>query len=1121
VRRNTLFLSLILCSIALSDCNCGESLGLALGEIELALCDRGETCGCALLTPDQSTIDFGSPDAGQTALRVLTLRNINQPRKLTISEIIITGGDLFAVTNLQKRASDADDAASESHNLAANPLVLEGEELAEVYLSFRPASTGLFESSLTVRSDSPTRSSYTVKLRGGGGDSQICVPLGSCEPGVAVDFGTFEDTLLGPDFNDPRGRPLALGTQLISIKNRGTTELYFTAAITQDGIPEGPDELVGETGVFFLGDVGCATVAPGETGLLPIEYRPSTAGEHTGEVTIKAFGPGRKVPLKGRVIGAHICFRTEDSLPDDAMLTFGDPPDLVTPVNADPPEMRRLWLKNCGYQKDLGIAAVDVTPGSSSDFANPGLPWTRTAPLAPGDEVEMPITLHPTASVGSTVTARYNFHSNDRLRPIASMDLVARIGAPEQCLLIANPGAVDFGWVASDDAQQGVPCPPPPFPCPGGGSAKISRAKDLKLTNVGERPCTNIGLQAIAADSSSNNMFSVETNPNGTTFSLNPGQSSQVITLLFVKPASDTVTMHSAQLPYASPNMPFAPVLIPLQAKAGGSPHCALDFQPVAPPSFMCSLESLAFGNVNIGRTKTMDLRVINVGSETCNVTNIGPTAGTSSAFVFPSTPLSIAVSTSSVIPVSFTPLPPSGNPMDEIPFNCGMNGVQMTANSGAGGANEQHTVAFSGKGKPPSIDVIPGEIDFGEVTVGCCSAERRVAIYNTGALTLTIDSVAVLGGAASAFHIVSPPTRTSITNGQASEFTARFCATSVGAASDSIEIKGHDENANDETYSVAVSGTGVVDNAGDDRFQQPSRPKVDVLWVVDDSTSMSDDQENLANNFSAFIQQATSLNSDYHMGVTNSDGKTEWSGRLHTCNSSRKYITDAQPVSQQQSDFQCNVKTAQLADARPHTDDKESPLQAGRAAFEYPNLDGWNAGFYREDAGLYVLIVSDEVDQSDGSAQLYIDYFQNLKGIGNPDLLDISAISGPPPDGCETAEGNQPAYDVVTAVSGQFRSICTADWTDLVSTLGIDVFHARRQFPLSRPATASTIAVRYCSGACPANPATDPSCTNVPAGATQGFTFDAALNSVTLHGTPAPQAGSCVAVTYLAVCYQ
>ena len=71
--------------------------------------------------------------------------------------------------------------------------------------------------------------------------------------------------------------------------------------------------------------------------------------------------------------------------------------------------------------------------------------------------------------------------------------------------------------------------------------------------------------------------------------------------------------------------------------------------------------------------------------------------------------------------------------------------------------------------------------------------------------------------------------------------------------------------------------------------------------------------------------------------------------------------------------------------------------IEAARNALDYPNISDFNDGFYREDAKLYIIAVTDEADQSDGTPMQYVDFFRNLKGVGNPDLLNISAISGPP----------------------------------------------------------------------------------------------------------------------------
>ncbi|MBI3178089.1 MAG: choice-of-anchor D domain-containing protein, partial [Deltaproteobacteria bacterium] len=566
-----------------------------------------------------------------------------------------------------------------------------------------------------------------------------------------------------------------------------------------------------------------------------------------------------------------------------------------------------------------------------------------------------------------------------------------------------------------------------------------------------------------------------------------------------------------------SPDLFLNPLEVDLRATGGGSEECAIEFSPVAAASFFCPVESRAFGSVNYGQARTIDLRIRNIGSKICYVTDIHPQVGTSSTFSFPTTNLTILVNSAGVIPVTFEPEPPSGDPFDELDIICGFNGIEMTVNNGPNGGNQTESVAFSGTGKRPSIDVIPGEIDFGDVTVGCCSAAQRVAIYNSGTTTLTIDSTSILGGNGSDFEIVQPPGDTTLSGGEFTEMTIRFCASSVGPASDVAEIRGHDNNSNQEYFAVSLSGNGVLTSDGEDIFVQPLRPLVDVLWVIDDSGSMGDEQDSLANNFDSFITQAVTLDTDYHIGVTNTDGETEWSGRLYACNGNPRYITSSQPQAQQESQFACNVKTSDPDDNRPSSDSKESALQAGRNAFEYPNMDNWNAGFYREDAKLYVILVTDEVDQSDGPANLYVDFFRNLKGIGNPDLLNISAITGPPPDGCPTAEGNQKGYDAVTAVGGQFRSICNPDWSDLVTTLGLDVFNARRQFPLSRAATASSIEVRVCANGCPADPTT---CPLVGQDAANGWTFDAAVNAVTFNGASIPGRGACVSVTYLAICY-
>src|SRR5690606_14392535 len=53
------------------------------------------------------------------------------------------------------------------------------------------------------------------------------------------------------------------------------------------------------------------------------------------------------------------------------------------------------------------------------------------------------------------------------------------------------------------------------------------------------------------------------------------------------------------------------------------------------------------------------------------------------------------------------------------------------------------------------------------------------------------------------------------------------------------------------------------------DVFVQDQEPKVDILWVMDNSGSMQDYQNQVANNFPAFLDYAKDLPIDFQIGVT------------------------------------------------------------------------------------------------------------------------------------------------------------------------------------------------------------------------------------------------------------
>ena len=96
------------------------------------------------------------------------------------------------------------------------------------------------------------------------------------------------------------------------------------------------------------------------------------------------------------------------------------------------------------------------------------------------------------------------------------------------------------------------------------------------------------------------------------------------------------------------------------------------------------------------------------------------------------------------------------------------------------------------------------------------------------------------------------------------------YSPTDLGPDFDTLQIVIDDWVA--ETVTIPIRGEGVSTASQTDVFQQPDNPMADILFVVDNSGSMEDNQTNLANNFTSFIQAATDWNADYQIGVTTTD---------------------------------------------------------------------------------------------------------------------------------------------------------------------------------------------------------------------------------------------------------
>ena len=228
------------------------------------------------------------------------------------------------------------------------------------------------------------------------------------------------------------------------------------------------------------------------------------------------------------------------------------------------------------------------------------------------------------------------------------------------------------------------------------------------------------------------------------------------------------------------------------------------------------------------------------------------------------------------------------------------------------------------------------------------------------------------------------------------------------------------------------------------DVFERPAAPMVDVLFVVDNSGSMMEEQAGLAAGFAYFV--AAIAGWDYHLAVTTTGIRASGgcpggadggeAGRLFPVDGAPRIITPqvADPVAA----FARNVavglchwweeglEAAFLATIPPLVDSADDPRTTQL-------LDG-NLGFLRKDARLSIVYVSDENDYSPRPVQEYIDHIKGLKP-GRQELLSVAAVVNT--GLCATSSSVGERYMAVAdAFVGPKESICRPDWGALLQNI-------------------------------------------------------------------------------------
>lgn len=306
-----------------------------------------------------------------------------------------------------------------------------------------------------------------------------------------------------------------------------------------------------------------------------------------------------------------------------------------------------------------------------------------------------------------------------------------------------------------------------------------------------------------------------------------------------------------------------------------------------------------------------------------------------------------------------------------------------------------------------------------------------------------------------------------------------------------------------DKRYKPAVHALLLLTACGPTTthsWTQPETSGVDILFVVDASSSMLEEQELLASGFTSFIHEMGSA--DFRIGVINSD--------VDATNPDAGRLIGDPPWLTPADDYIPLFEERAIVGVEGS--DHEKGLEAAVVAVTQVQPD-----FARKDALLLVVIVSDEDDCSDGGAldgqpgsACYLqadallpvaDFVTALQDTKDDALLvQFAAIVGPEEPCDDVAEGAR--YHLATwQTAGMVGDICQADWSNLLTELGLTASSDRAAFPLPEPLKASTVEVTVDGEA-------------VLPGEEDGWTLDAPTCLLEFHGDAVPDRDAEVVVT-------
>ncbi len=233
-----------------------------------------------------------------------------------------------------------------------------------------------------------------------------------------------------------------------------------------------------------------------------------------------------------------------------------------------------------------------------------------------------------------------------------------------------------------------------------------------------------------------------------------------------------------------------------------------------------------------------------------------------------------------------------------------------------------------------------------------------------------------------------------------------------------------------------------LVHEVTTDRFLQAPFQPADVLFAIDHSCSMSDDNANINANIPYFFDVLDVYNLDYHVGVMSTEGISETSSGLISSWGSEPFIDSNTPNPESYFSLMNNSTVGY----------GEQGLDAFLAAttLSYDH----NREFFRPEVPLHLIVISDEPDQSVRMNSVrFVDWTNNWLELKKEADVTFSAVVFTTTSDCGTGwEVPDSSYTYVSNhIGGEVVDICEDDWSLTLEALAEHAVNQRYEYFLSR----------------------------------------------------------------------